>query len=46
MSAGELLPIIREAFSQRPSWVYYPPERLAVSLFVWQYTRTVRKPSK
>ena len=41
MNAVELLPIIREAFSERPSWTDYPPERLAVSLLVWHYTRTL-----
>ncbi len=37
MNAVELLPIIREAFSRRPDWVLYPPERLARSLYIWGY---------
>ena len=41
MNAVELLPIIREAFSERSSWISYPPERLAVSLVVWHYVREV-----
>lgn len=41
MTAAELLPIIREAFSERPSWTDYPPERLAVALLVWHYVRTL-----
>lgn len=37
MNAACLLPLIRAAYSRRPDWIAYPPERLACSLYVWGY---------
>ena len=37
MNAVELLPLIREAYSRRPDWIPYPPERLARTLYIWGY---------
>jgi len=37
MSAG-VLPILREAFSQRPEWRGYSPHQLSVLMFLHGYT--------
>jgi hypothetical protein len=37
MTAVELLPLIREAYSRRPDWIPYPAERLARTLYIWGY---------
>ena len=38
MNAGGVLPILREAFSQRPDWWDFSPRQLSVLLFLYGYT--------
>ncbi len=38
MSAAGVLPILREAFSQRPEWRGFFPRQLSVLLFLHGYT--------
>jgi hypothetical protein len=36
--AEDVLPLLREAFSQRPAWREFSPHQLSVLLFFWGYT--------
>jgi hypothetical protein len=36
--SADVLPILREAFSQRPDWRDYSPRQLSVLLFLYSYT--------
>lgn len=36
----EVLPALREAFSQRPDWRGFSPHQLSVVLFLWDYLPT------
>lgn len=38
MSAVSVLPILREAFSQRPDWRGFSPRQLSVLMFLHGYT--------
>jgi len=38
MSAAGVLPILREAFSERPDWRSYSPRQLSVLMFLHGYT--------
>jgi hypothetical protein len=38
MSPDGVLPILREAFSQRPDWRSFSPRQLSVLLFLHGYT--------
>jgi hypothetical protein len=38
MSPTGVLPILREAFSQRPDWRDFSPRQLSVLLFLHSYT--------
>ena len=37
MNAASVLPILREAFNQRPDWRSFSPHRLSVLLFLHGY---------
>ena len=37
MNAAAVLPILREAFSQRPDWRTFAPRQLSVLLFLYGY---------
>jgi hypothetical protein len=38
VSAPDVLPILREAFSQRPDWRTFSPRQLSVLMFLHCYT--------
>jgi hypothetical protein len=38
MSAEDVLPILREAFSQRPDWRDYSPRQLSILMLLYGYT--------
>jgi hypothetical protein len=38
MSAGGVLPILREAFSQNPEWRNRSPRQLSILMFLYSYT--------
>jgi hypothetical protein len=38
--SAAVLPILREAFSQRPDWRDYSPRQLSILLYLYGYTPT------
>jgi hypothetical protein len=43
MSPTSVLPILREAFSQRPDWRDFSPRQLSVLLFLYGYIAEPRR---